>query len=119
MCWFLYISADKDSKEKTIEILEEVAGDYVKRNKGKEGLLKFFYAAEGDDDDDISQSLRTFARLPKENPLLVILNIPDQEIYSEDRKTFEGVDWKEKAQSLIQKFEKKELKMSPLRPSDE
>ena len=96
-----------------------MAGDYVDRNKGKDGLLKFFYAAEGDDDDDISQSLRSFARLPKENPLLVILNIPEQEIYSEDQTTFQGVDWKEKAESLIKKFEKKELKMSPLRPSDE
>lgn len=45
--------------------------------------MYFFYAGSGDGSgDDIVESLRQFASLPEQNPLLTIIDIPDQQTFS-------------------------------------
>ena len=47
--------------------------------------MYFFYAGTGDgSDDDIVQSLRHFASLPDRDPLLCIIDIPDQKTFTCD-----------------------------------
>ena len=55
--------------------------------------MYFFYTGTGDgSDDDIVQSLRQFASLPTRNPLLTIIDIPDQKTYtSEETEVDENV----------------------------
>lgn len=47
--------------------------------KERETEMRFFYAGDNDDDDIVS-SLRGFANLPSKNPLVVIIDIPDQQV---------------------------------------
>lgn len=49
--------------------------------------MYFFYTGAGDGSgDDIVESLRKFASLESHNPLLTIIDIPDQQIYAYNTK---------------------------------
>lgn len=64
-----------------------LAESYIaeKKAEGEEQDLYFFHANDKiEDEDDLVQSLRSFANLPKDNPLLVLLHIPDQCLYLGD-----------------------------------
>lgn len=106
LVWF----TDKDGKDEAAKVLDEIAVDYKARNKGKEDPLLFFYSSEGNsDDDDIGSSLRNFAKLPKTNPLVVILNIPDQQVYSSTEVTADNV------KQLVKDYEAKKVEFKPLK----
>ena len=63
--------------------MEAIAVEYL---KDQNFPLLFFYV---DSEDGIIQSLRTFAKLPSETPLLAIVDIPNQVKYVLDDKVSE------------------------------
>ena len=59
-----------------------------------------------DDDDDIVTSLRNFAKLPERLPLLVIIDIPGQEVFISDATTVDAAV----VGAFAHSYERKELK---------
>ena len=92
-----------------------LAEAYIASQKAKEEEqeLYFFYASDSSDEDDLVQSLRSFANLPKDNPLLALINIPDQCLYLGDLKDEE--DRKKFVTKFLQQYHEGKLKKKPLR----
>ena len=76
--------------------------------------MYFFYTGTGDgSEDDIVQSLRQFASLPTRNPLLTIIDIPDQQTF-----TCEEKDLNEQAiREFLEGYINKTIEGKPLRAS--
>ncbi len=66
------------------ETLQPIAEEYLKgwKDNGEEAELIFYNA--GNDEDELSQSLRSFAALSDRNPLLAIVDIPNQEVFQSE-----------------------------------
>ena len=67
--------------EEAKAVLYPIAEEYIADHKAKKHNreIRFFYGGDNDD-DDIVQSLRKFAHLPSNNPLLAIVDIPSQKV---------------------------------------
>lgn len=63
------------------EVLEPVAKEYMSKmtEEKMEIKLMFFLAKEG---TDVPEHLRDFVKLPKHNPLLAIVDVPQQQVRS-------------------------------------
>ena len=70
-----------DGKDETMKNAKDVLYPIAEEHKKTEAEpdMRFFYAGDNDD-DDIVNSLRQFAALPTRNPLVVIVDIPDQKV---------------------------------------
>ncbi len=73
-----------DNTEEASEILKPIAVKYFESLKtgAVSENIRFFYHNEDDDDDDddIGTSLKTFANLETEVPLLVLMDIPNKKV---------------------------------------
>ena len=76
--------------------------------------LCFFYCSKGEDeedeDDEIVTSLRNFAKLPDRLPLLVIIDIPSQQVFVSDKTTIDAAAVEE----FVRSYEGKTLQGNPL-----
>ena len=74
-----YVSEDAIGKAK--EVLEPVAKEYMSKmtEERMEIKLMFFLGKEG---TSVPEHLREFAKLPKCNPLLTIVDVPQQQVWS-------------------------------------
>ena len=76
--------------------------------------MYFFYTGTGDgSDDDIVQSLRQFANLPTRNPLLTIIDIPDQQRFTCDEKDVN----EQVIRQFVEGYINKTIEGKPLRAS--
>ena len=76
--------------------------------------MYFFYTGAGDGSgDDIVESLRQFASLPSQNPLLTIIDIPDQQTFSSDEKVVN----EQVIRKFLEDYFGKKLEGKPLRAS--
>ncbi len=72
-----------DNTEEAKEILKPIAVKYVESLKtgAVSEKICFFYHNDGEEeDDDIGTSLKTFANLKKDVPLLVLIDVPSEEV---------------------------------------
>ena len=67
----------KEKMDSAKKLLYPIAEQHKESEPDTE--MRFFYAGENDD-DDIVTSLRTFAHLSTKDPLVVIIDIPDQQV---------------------------------------
>lgn len=75
--WFT--SSDDDSK-KAVETLNPIAENYISKfKKGEVEEVKFFVHNADKDEDDIGESLKSFANI-SDKVELCMLNIPQQEV---------------------------------------
>lgn len=108
-----------DGSEKMVkeakDIMLPLAEGYIasQKAKGEEQELFFFHASDKSDEDDLVQSLRSFANLPKDNPLLALINIPDQCLYLGDLS--QEQDRKKYATDFLEQYQAGKLKKKPLR----
>ena len=78
LIWFV----SGDSVTKATELLEPLAKSYISKwSEEKTDPEMLFYVSGSDSkDDEIRDSLRTFAKLSTDDPQLVIVDIPDQKV---------------------------------------
>lgn len=91
--------------------LKPIAEEYIQdcKKKGEDPQLIFFYA--GNDEDELSASLRMFSSLPSRNPLLAIIDIPGQQVFQS-----EATDVTEAAvKEFMEGYLKKTITGKPLR----
>lgn len=67
--------------ENAKKVLYPIAEEHFQKCKSDDSGEYRFYVAGEDDDDDIVNSLRRFAKLPTKTPLLVIVDIPSQQVF--------------------------------------
>lgn len=79
LIWFM-----KEVAENAVKILTDVAEKHIQDYKGMgdDERVHFFYHSDDKDEDDVGNSLKSFANLPSETPLLVLLDIPNQRVRS-------------------------------------
>lgn len=113
LIWFTD-GTEKEVKEAKDTLLP-LATAHIAEQKAKEEEqeLYFFYASDKSDEDDLVQSLRGFANLPKDNPLLALINIPDQCLYLGDLSEVE--DRKKYVADFLQRYHEGKLEKKPLR----
>lgn len=111
----VFADGTKEMVEEAKDILLPLAEAYIANQKAKdeEQELYFFYASDKSDEDDLVQSLRSFANLPKDNPLLALFNIPDQCLYLGDLA--QEQDRKKYVTDFLQQYHEGKLKKKPLR----
>ena len=78
LIWFV----PEGSSDKATKLLEPLAKSYISKwSEEKSGTeLLFFISGSDDDNGEIRDSLRSFAKLATDAPLLAIVNIPEQEV---------------------------------------
>eukprot|EP00731_Ephydatia_muelleri_P022587 Em0015g170a len=106
-----------DSNEESVKTtLRPIAEKYFSdcKQQEKEVELCFFYCSKGEDeedeDDEIVTSLRNFAKLPDRLPLLVIIDIPSQQVFVSDKTTIDAAAVEE----FVRSYEGKTLQGNPL-----
>ena len=79
LIWF--VSGDDDEK-KALELLEPLAKKYISKwsEEKTDPELLFYVSGVGEDNSEIRDSLRSFAKLATDDPLLAIVDIPDQTV---------------------------------------
>lgn len=97
------------------DALRPLAEAHIAEQKAneQEQEVYFFYANDRSDEDDLVPSLRAFANLPKDNPLLALINIPDQCLYLGDLSVVE--DRKKYVADFLQQYHAGKLEKKPLR----
>lgn len=92
--------------------LEPVAKEHISKCKetNADEQVLFFYT-DMDDDDDIPASLRSFAKLPDKNPLLTLVDIPDQMVYVKDEDQLGETQVRE----LLEDYQNKSITGRPLK----
>ena len=77
LIWYVSGSAT----DKANDVLEPLAKEYMSKmaEESMEVKLQFFIAKEG---ADAPEHLREFAKLPKRDPLLAIVDMPNQQVRS-------------------------------------
>ncbi|XP_041349713.1 nucleoredoxin-like [Gigantopelta aegis] len=75
VCLVMFTEGEDDEIERAVEILTDVATR--EHQKGDEQELFFFYGG----DDELCDQVRDFAKLEEISPLLVILDLPDQQVF--------------------------------------
>jgi hypothetical protein len=79
LIWFI---REEDSVEKTTKLLEPIAKKYIaKWSEEKTDPEMLFYVSAPGDNDDIRDSLRSFAKLKTDGVVLAIVDIPEQKVY--------------------------------------
>ena len=82
LIWFI------DGTSRAIDTMTSIAEDYISEVKsGKKEELFFFYSdlnlsgnSDEADDDGVGKSLKTFANIKDDAEMLVLINIPDQQV---------------------------------------
>ena len=99
--------------ENAKKVLYPIAEEYRAKWKAADTDPKvlFFYAGDGDDEDDIVDSLRQFAHLPAA-PLLAIIDIPSQQVFTNEEKNIN----EKVVRDMVEAFLNKKLTGKPLRP---
>ena len=89
-----------------------VAKEYIEKCKesNADPEVLFFYT-DKEDEDDIATSLRSFAKLPDKNPLLTLVDIPEQMLYVVDEKPL----GEKQVRDLLEGYQKKTLEGRPLK----
>lgn len=109
LVWFT--DGKSDSVKMAEESLLSVAKEYISQWKESDEPPKMFFFYTGmEDDDEIATSLRQFAQLPETNPLLAIVDIPEQKVY-----TMDGDLTADKVRDFVDKFFKNKLDAKELR----
>ncbi|XP_045171983.1 nucleoredoxin-like [Mercenaria mercenaria] len=79
-CLVLFVEPEDEEVDRARDLLLQPATEEY--NKGEHRDLFFFISA----DDDICDSVRHFANLPDQTPLLTILDFPEQKVYISEEK---------------------------------
>ena len=75
LIWFV----SDDTLDKATQLLEPVAKKYIaKWSEEKNDPEMLFYVSKPGENDEIRDSLRTFAKLGTTEPILAIVDIPEQ-----------------------------------------
>ena len=78
LIWFV----PSDSKDKVQEMLGPVAKEYISKcaEEKMDTELVFFVSWKGCDNANIHEKFRSFASLPQTEPLLAIVDVPQQRV---------------------------------------
>lgn len=106
-CLVLFTEGEDSDIDMAIDVLSELAKE--ESEKGEDQELFFFFGA----DDDICYSVRDFASLDDQCPLLVIFDFPEQKIYV----CKETDITKDIARAFVKSYFNETLESRPLKPT--
>lgn len=83
MCIFIFsppLDGDEENVQNAKGVLLPIATKWCEKwdADGTDRKLNFFYTGNNEDEEDVVERVRGFAHLPAGNPLLVLLDIPNQ-----------------------------------------
>ena len=78
LIWFV----PEDSTEKATKLLEPLAKKYIAKwsEEKTDPEMLFYVSGPGGDNDEIRDSLRSFAKLKSDDVVLAIVDIPEQKV---------------------------------------
>ena len=78
LIWFV----PEDKVQSTIQLLEPLAKSYIAKwsEKKTDPEMLFYVSGPGGDNEEIRDSLRSFAKLKNDDLVLAIVDIPEQKV---------------------------------------